>query len=207
MHTYNFARHNRLSKASFFSELQKINIFFDEKLAEAKRKYATLDTELSSSYETGKKQNRFSLASQQKDIHKIPSRKSQDLKLAYSEYYLGLVLLQNYQNLNYTGFRKILKKHDKNVGTTSGATWRVENLENASFYTNKDIDKLLQDTEATFTNHLESGDRKKAMNRLKVPPLGDKLAKPWTTFKLGFFSGAFIILLGSVVLSGFFSQR
>ena len=69
------------------------------------------------------------------------------------------------------------------------------------------IDKLLQDTEATFTNHLESGDRKKAMNRLKVPPLGDKLAKPWTTFKLGFFSGAFIILLGSVVLSGFFSQR
>ena len=36
-----------------------------------------------------------------------------DLKLAFSEFYLSLILLQNYQNLNFTGFRKILKKHDK----------------------------------------------------------------------------------------------
>ena len=35
--------------------------------------------------------------------HKLPARKMQDLKLAFSEYYLSLVLLQNYQNLNYTG--------------------------------------------------------------------------------------------------------
>lgn len=40
-------------------------------------------------------------------------RKMHDLKLAFSEFYLSLVLLQNYQTLNFTGFRKILKKHDK----------------------------------------------------------------------------------------------
>jgi len=40
-------------------------------------------------------------------------RKMQELKLAFSEFYLSLILLQNYQNLNFTGFRKILKKHDK----------------------------------------------------------------------------------------------
>lgn len=40
-------------------------------------------------------------------------RKAYDLKLAYSEFYLSLILLQNYQNLNFTGFKKILKKHDK----------------------------------------------------------------------------------------------
>lgn len=40
-------------------------------------------------------------------------RKEHDLKLAFSEFYLSLILLQNYQTLNYTGFRKILKKHDK----------------------------------------------------------------------------------------------
>ena len=40
-------------------------------------------------------------------------RKLHDLKLAFSEFYLSLVLLQNYQTLNFTGFRKILKKHDK----------------------------------------------------------------------------------------------
>lgn len=44
---------------------------------------------------------------------KSTPRKLQDLKLAFSEYYLSLILLQNYQNLNFTGFRKILKKHDK----------------------------------------------------------------------------------------------
>jgi SPX domain-containing protein involved in vacuolar polyphosphate accumulation len=43
----------------------------------------------------------------------VPARKLQELKLAFSEYYLSLILLQNYQNLNFTGFRKILKKHDK----------------------------------------------------------------------------------------------
>lgn len=43
----------------------------------------------------------------------VPTRKTQDLKLAYSEFYLSLILLQNYQTLNFTGFRKILKKHDK----------------------------------------------------------------------------------------------
>lgn len=40
-------------------------------------------------------------------------RKAYDLKLAFSEFYLALILLQNYQNLNFTGFKKILKKHDK----------------------------------------------------------------------------------------------
>lgn len=40
-------------------------------------------------------------------------RKVYDLKLAFSEFYLSLILLQNYQNLNFTGFKKILKKHDK----------------------------------------------------------------------------------------------
>ena len=69
----------------------------------------------------------------------MPSRKLHDLKLAFSEYYLSLVLVQNYQNLNFTGFRKILKKHDKNLETDSGAQWRKDHVDCAMFYTNKDI--------------------------------------------------------------------
>ena len=128
----------------FLPELSKINIFFAEKLAEAQRKYATLKTELSSSSETDKKRKevRFSFGTSN-STQKISARKVQDLKLAFSEYYLGLVLLQNYQNLNYTGFRKILKKHDKNLSTDSGAKWRSENVDNAQFYTNKDIGNAL----------------------------------------------------------------
>lgn len=39
------------------------------------------------------------------------------------------------------------------------------------------------------------------MKRLRVPPLGEQQS-PWTTFKVGLFSGSFIVLLIAVVLSG-----
>ena len=130
----------------------------------------------------------------------MPPRKLHDLKLAFSEYYLSLVLLQNYQKLNFTGFRKILKKYDKNLKRDTGDKWRRENVESASFHTSKDIDKLISgnkktrlpfpvyfflknfvkcvhflffaDTETTFIENLEGGDRHRAMKRLRVPPLG-----------------------------------
>ncbi len=51
-------------------------------------------------------------------------RKLNDLKLAFSEFYLMLILLKNYQTLNFTGFWKILKKHDKLYETTRGVEWR-----------------------------------------------------------------------------------
>jgi hypothetical protein len=51
------------------------------------------------------------------------------------------------------------------------------------------------------TQDLEGGDRQRAMKRLRVPPLGEQQS-PWTTFKVGLFSGSFIILLIAVVLSG-----
>ncbi len=47
-----------------------------------------------------------------------------NLKVAFSEFYLMLILLQKYQLLNFTGFRKILKKHDKLFQTNRGEEWR-----------------------------------------------------------------------------------
>lgn len=82
-----------------------------------------------------------------------------------------------------------------------GVKWRQEHVENSHFFVNKDIDKLINDTEATVTNELEGGDRQKAMKRLRVPPLGEQQS-PWTTFKVGLFSGSFIVLVIAVVLSG-----
>ena len=60
----------------------------------------------------------------EKQTQRVQYRKRNDLKLAFSEFYLMLVLLQNYQTLNFTGFRKILKKHDKLFQTTRGEEWR-----------------------------------------------------------------------------------
>lgn len=177
-------------------ELKKINTFYSEKLAEATRKYASLSTELKEAIEMSQKSTKKSSQKGQ-----IPQRKVQELRLAFSEFYLSLILLQNYQNLNYTGFRKILKKHDKLLRVDYGAKWRQEHVEISHFFTNKDIDKLINETESAVTTSLEGGDRQRAMKRLRVPPLGEQQS-PWTTFKVGLFSGSFIVLFITVVLSG-----
>ncbi|KAH0998641.1 hypothetical protein HUJ05_006797, partial [Dendroctonus ponderosae] len=178
------------------SELKKINTFYAEKLAEATRKFATLNSELKDSL------NNMRLGPK-RDKKRVPARKLQDLKLAFSEFYLSLILLQNYQTLNNTGFRKILKKHDKLLNTDVGTKWREEHVETSHFTSNKDIDNIINETENVVTNELEGGDRQRAMKRLRVPPLGEQQS-PWTTFKVGLFSGSFIVLLITVVLSAIF---
>lgn len=91
-------------------------MFVVEKLAEATRKSANLKSELTEAVDNDFNskhkiaQHKATLLLNKKNK---PARKIQELKLAYSEFYLSLILLQNYQNLNFTGFRKILKKHDK----------------------------------------------------------------------------------------------
>ncbi|TNN55541.1 Xenotropic and polytropic retrovirus receptor 1 [Liparis tanakae] len=196
-------------------ELAKINTFYSEKLAEAQRRFATLQNELQSSLDAqreswanGRSLRRrktvFALSQQERCKH----RNIKDLQLAFSEFYLSLILLQNYQvqstrlqtegrglshvhldmwknpphvlrtsrtrlnNLNFTGFRKILKKHDKILETSRGADWRVLHVEVAPFYTCKKITQLISETEALVTTELEGGDRQRAMKRLRVPPLG-----------------------------------
>ena len=166
-------------------ELIKINTFYSDKLAEATQKFVALKSELEGTEE-------------KKRI--LPRRTVLDLKLAFSEFYLSLILLQNYQNLNFTGFRKILKKHDKLLHNEAGLTWRVEHVDASHFHTNKYLDKLIVDTEDTVTAELEGGDRQKAMKRLRVPSLGDRHS-PWTTFKVGLFTGAFIVLIVATILS------
>ena len=88
-----------------------------EKFAEATRKFAALQSDLSRSVaetmdvsSNGVRRRKLPVkGSVDKAVHKS----MHDIKLAFSEFYLSLILLQNYQTLNFTGFRKILKKHDK----------------------------------------------------------------------------------------------
>ncbi|XP_030919167.1 xenotropic and polytropic retrovirus receptor 1 [Geospiza fortis] len=191
-------------------ELAKINIFYSEKLAEAQRRFTTLRTELQSTLDAQKEASGAStLQRRRKPVfhlsheERVQHRNIRDLKLAFSELYLSLILLQNYQNLNFTGFRKILKKHDKNLETTRGAEWRVAEVEVAPFYICKKINQLISETEEVVTNELEDGDRQKAMKRLRVPPLGAAQPVPaWTTFRVGLFCGLFIALNVTVILSG-----
>ncbi|KAI8518466.1 hypothetical protein Bbelb_044830 [Branchiostoma belcheri] len=264
-------------------ELAKINTFFSEKLAEAQRKFASLQSEMNQVTEheepipTVRRRHSLLRRSRSKEkLIKTRTRTIQDLKLAFSEFYLSLILLQNYQSLNFTGFRKILKKHDKLMETDRGAAWRTEHVEVAPemvltyprpkslpvatlcvthlngrkevltaricgdvrvwtavcriaddivgyqvvgiillvtrwsgifedllFNIQSEVDLSL--FQAVVTSELEGGNRQRAMKRLRVPPLGEQQT-PWTTFRVGLFSGIFLVLSLVVVLSAIFSR-
>jgi len=103
-----------------WSVVVKRIILLLEKFAEATRKFAALQSDLSRSVaETvdvsvnggnGLRRRKHPMTG---SVDKAVHRSMHDIKLAFSEFYLSLILLQNYQTLNFTGFRKILKKHDK----------------------------------------------------------------------------------------------
>ncbi|KAK7448389.1 hypothetical protein BaRGS_00040117, partial [Batillaria attramentaria] len=175
-------------------ELAKINTFFLEKLSEANR------------LRNRRRQSMYGIFKDKESKEAHNTRKLHDLKLAFSEFYLSLILLQNYQTLNFTGFRKILKKHDKLMQTNHGAEWRLAQVEPAPFYTNKEVDHLIKDVEQCVTSELEGGDRSKAMKRLRVPPLGDQ-QHPWTNFKTGFCLGMFLVMVVVIILSANFLRH
>ena len=92
-----------------------------EKIAEATRKFAALQSDLSRSVaqtadvaaDNGVRRRHGRKLPMKGSVDKAVHKSMHDIKLAFSEFYLSLILLQNYQTLNFTGFRKILKKHDK----------------------------------------------------------------------------------------------
>jgi hypothetical protein len=81
-------------------------LFLTEKLAEAQRKFATLHNELQSSLDAQKESTGVTTLRQRRKpvFHlsheeRVQHRNIKDLKLAFSELYLSLILLQNYQVL------------------------------------------------------------------------------------------------------------
>ncbi|XP_039267129.2 xenotropic and polytropic retrovirus receptor 1 homolog [Styela clava] len=187
-------------------ELTKVNTFYAEKLAESTRKFATLQSELQAQKASLLKKG--PVRQRRKSEFLIPTRKNvqvktvKDLKLAFSEFYLSLILLQNYQELNFTGFRKILKKHDKMLETDKGCKWRQKYVETAPFYTDTHNSQLILKTETKYINDLEGGDRSKAMKRLRVPPLSEFEMYPrWTVFRVGLFLGILCMIFVVGIIS------
>ncbi len=124
-------------------------------------------------------------------------QKHESLKLAISEFYLGLVLLQNFQQLNHTGFRKILKKHDKLARSDCGGRFfKVDICQQSEFWTSKEVSKLIERTEGIMIDKLEGGNRSKAMNRLRVPPLEHRGQRShWVTLRTGWLMGVVFLAI------------
>ena len=133
-------------------------------------------------------------------------RKHNNLKLLLSEFYLNLVLLQNYQQLNHTGFRKVLKKHDKLAKSDRGKRFFKQDVCNAEFWTSRKVLELIDRTETMMIEKLEDGNRSRAMNRLRVPPLEAKdVSSQWVSWKTGLYMG--IMLVTFIVIGLAFIYR
>lgn len=169
-------------------ELLKINVFFGEKLSESIRRFEQLRTELNYFKKSLKTDNSQQTITRHGQRHRTIFRSNfnhvNDLKLAFSELYLLLVLLQNYQRLNYMGFKKILTKHDKLFQKVNGLEWLKTNIDSCLFVNNQQVPNLIDEVETLVTDHLENGNRKKAMQKLRVPPL-TQIHKGIVSYRLG----------------------
>lgn len=125
--------------------------------------------------------------------------KHHSLKKALSEFYLGLALLQNFQQLNHTGFRKVLKKYDKLAKSRRGKDLFKNRICEAYFWKSKHLADMIEKTETMMIDKLEDGNRSKAMKTLRVPPLESKdVRSHWVTLRAGWLMG--VIFVSVVVI-------
>jgi len=175
-------------------EMKKITQFYVEKKSEALRKFNSLKGELSNSEST-------MIERDQHNIYTGERKNEKELKLAFSEFYLSLIIIQDYQKFNMMGFQKIMKKFDKNLSCDNGANWLTTKFSDSELNNAEETEKLIVKVEKLFTNELEKGNRKKAMIRLKVPPFGIQKTD-WTSLLVGFSGGCFFVLLVALLSSG-----
>jgi len=184
--------YNKFSEEFFTTlkeELRRVNDFFDYKLAEARRKHATFKVKLmyifrSAGGHMGEMPSLPPLEDQPKNVR--------NLERAYSEFYFSLVLLNNYQQLNLTGFHKICKKYDKYIRSINGRYWLKTYVEPATISQERELRDMIAEVENIFTEFITQGDRTKAMAKLRVPPLGRPIS-PIHIFSTGIVLGLFIV--------------
>eukprot|EP01116_Phalansterium_solitarium_P016469 TRINITY_DN3835_c0_g2_i2.p1 TRINITY_DN3835_c0_g2~~TRINITY_DN3835_c0_g2_i2.p1 ORF type:complete len:838 (+),score=146.43 TRINITY_DN3835_c0_g2_i2:48-2516(+) len=91
------------------------------------------------------------------------------LRDAFCEFYRGLTMLQSYVELNVTAVQKILKKHDKNIGTSHKEIFVRERLLACGFPRHVQLSALISECEHQFSVSLFGGHRTRAMRVLRVP--------------------------------------
>ncbi|XP_030555499.1 xenotropic and polytropic retrovirus receptor 1 homolog [Drosophila novamexicana] len=192
-------------KDEFFTrltaELKRVNEFFEYKMAEARRKHATFKVKLlymtahAGEKPAGVIPGLPPLADQPRNVRK--------LERAYSEFYFSLVLLNNFQQLNYTGFYRLSEKCDKYFKPPTGVRWIRTYLDTASLSLDGDeLRGMIIDVENIYTQYIAQGDRAKAMQKLRVPPLGQSTS-PGYVFSAGVLLGLFLVSAVVCVISAF----
>ena len=112
------------------------------------------------------------------------------MKRLICEFYMSLVMLANFGEINETGLRKILKKFDKNVyadseGQLVDVDKRAGKIKYKSISKNKfckaaETKELIEKVEKLMID-IEGGDRGKAMAKLRVPDWSKDSSKEYPT--------------------------
>ncbi|RXN22632.1 xenotropic and polytropic retrovirus receptor 1 [Labeo rohita] len=178
-------------------ELNKVNLFYSEKLSEAHNRLATFGIvapEVCDSKAQG--DNRVI------SVFPPTKRRSTNLKqikMAVGELYLSLAFLQKYQEFNYKCFCKVTIKYDSKFSCERGLKWRNEMLDTSLLNTDRGKCEHLMSKLETFMIQLEGGDKLRAMKRLEIPPM-DKTPKVgvWIMFRIGFACGLIMALLTTI---------
>eukprot|EP00934_Nitzschia_sp_Nitz4_P000939 Nitzschia sp. Nitz4//scaffold98_size77359//32605//35181//NITZ4_005548-RA/size77359-processed-gene-0.16-mRNA-1//1//CDS//3329560757//939//frame0 len=114
------------------------------------------------------------------------------IRRALTDQYRTAKLLHNFAIMNYTGFVKIIKKHDKTLPERKGT---LKNLLTSDqlFDEYKAIDKLCRQYETYFANWFCEGNIREAHAQL-LPKRGDGLEMDWSQLRLGYRMGMCAVL-------------
>ncbi|XP_046401365.1 xenotropic and polytropic retrovirus receptor 1 homolog [Ischnura elegans] len=195
-------------------ELSKVDLFYSEKLAEAKRRFSELESDLHKLFgdrvrEKGDRLPQLEEKSPERnsnihDSEGITSpRKINELKINYYDFYSFLIDLQNYQSLNILGFQRILRKFNKIFQTDSGTNWYKDKVTFSAFYSNEETQKLINRTEETISDRFEGDDYDNTIKKLQAHPPVDEYTK-WCIFRVGLYAGCLLILLLIAVISAIY---
>jgi hypothetical protein len=121
-----------------------------------------------------------------------------NLEAAFIESYRGLVLLRNFGELNKQAIDKILKKHDKQLGTHFRESWQAQNCYQLTFCEQSMLGDLMREMELLYAQAYTRGHRTDAMNRLRVPDEGEHDVEV-PAFQFGITLGLTLTLLAIAI--------
>ncbi|POM63704.1 Ankyrin repeat protein nuc-2 [Phytophthora palmivora] len=116
------------------TELKKISLFYAAEEKRCSFRYQQLRSVL----KTLKKRE------------KIEASEAQRLMFAFVHFYRECIRLENFAVINYQGFSKILKKHDKMTGYNTRSKYMRRKVNLSSFSSYPDLLKILASTEDMF---------------------------------------------------------
>ena len=122
---------------------------------------------------------------------KMRHAEADSIKRELTDLYRRAKLLSNFSIMNYTGFVKVVKKHDKNLPDDKKKFKKL--FEGASFQYGTDAEQLCTRMEKIYAAWFGGNHREAAAQML--PKKGDGLDMDWSQLRLGFRLGMCNILL------------